>query len=161
MARPVLPETLDGVTSSGSAASAAAAPATPDELEQALARALVTGSLRRIPRNPRHRELVLAVVCLALQRRRPYDERALNEHLSARLAMLRATVDHVTCRRYLVDLGFLKRDRAGSRYFLNYPRLASTLSEEAAAALDSMLPRLLNRGGRHAEGLMSVRRGEV
>ena len=29
-------------------------------------------------------------------------------------------VDHVTARRYLVDLGFLKRDAAGTRYYLNY-----------------------------------------
>ncbi|MEQ8484400.1 MAG: DUF2087 domain-containing protein [Pseudomonadales bacterium] len=160
MPKPVSPDRLDGVASSGSARAACQA-ATPAELEQALARALVTGGLRRIPRNPQHRDLVLAVVCLTLQRRRPYPEPVLNEHLRARLATLKATVDHVTCRRYLVDLGFLKRDRAGSRYFLNYPRLASTLSEEAAAALDSILQRLLDRGGRHAEGLVSVRRGDV
>ena len=31
----------------------------------------------------------------------------------------------------LVDLGFVKRDRAGTRYFLNYPKLEATLSQEA------------------------------
>jgi len=104
-----------------------------------LRKACVTGGLRRIPRHPDHRDVVLALLCAALQRRHPYTEIEINEYLKARLALVRATVDHVTCRRYLVDLGFVKRDRAGTRYFLNFPRLETTLSEGALAAADGIL----------------------
>jgi hypothetical protein len=45
----------------------------------------------------------------------------------------------VACRRFLVDLGLVKRDRAGLRYFLNYPKLADTLAPEVLASADQLL----------------------
>jgi hypothetical protein len=113
-------------------------PASVEDTAAVLRKVLIEGTLRRIPRNPHHREVVLAALCLDLRRRHPYPEMELNGQLKRALDGMRARVDHVTARRYLVDCGFLKRDRAGSRYFLNYPKLESTLSEEArssAAAL--------------------------
>jgi len=74
---------------------------------------------------------VLAVLCLGMRRRHRYTEPEINEYLAAALDAFAAAVDHVTCRRYLVDLGYLKRDRAGARYFLNYPRIEGTLSTGA------------------------------
>jgi hypothetical protein len=112
-----------------------------------LRKACITGGLRRIPRHPEHRDLVLAVLCASMVRRCPYREIEINEYLKARLAAIRATVDHVTCRRYLVDLGFVKRDRAGLRYFLNYPKLAETLTPEALASADQLLGQALSPVG--------------
>jgi len=97
----------------------------------AVTKALRQARLRRIPRHPEHRGIVLAIVCLGMRRRYPYSEPELNELIQSELARMNAMVDHVTCRRYLVDLGFVKRDRAGTRYFLNYPKVESTLSDDA------------------------------
>ena len=113
--------------------------ATSSETLEVLRKVLPDGRLQRIPRNPAHRDVVLALLCLDLQRRYPYAEQELNVVLGEGLARLDARVDHVTCRRYMVDLGFLKRDRAGTRYFLNYPKVEATLSEGAIAASASLI----------------------
>ena len=94
-----------------------------------LRKALPEGRLHRIPRHPDHRDVVLAMLALGMRRRHPYSEIEINEFLIGALAEFRAVVDHVTCRRYMVDLGFVKRDRAGTRYFLNFPKVESTLSD--------------------------------
>ncbi|HEX7037271.1 MAG TPA: DUF2087 domain-containing protein [Pseudomonadales bacterium] len=109
-------------------------PASPEEVAAVLRKVLITGRLQRIPRNPRHRSVLLAALCLQLRRRYPYSEPELNEQLKEALAALPAVVDYVTLRRYLVDLGFLRRDRAGRRYLLDYRRVAATLGPEAIAA---------------------------
>ena len=83
--------------------------------------------------------MVLALVAHDLQRRHAYSETELNEALTRCLARWRADVDHVTCRRYLVDLGFVKRDRAGQRYLLNFPRVEATLSPEAREQAPALL----------------------
>ncbi len=108
-----------------------------------LRKVLPEGRLQRIPRNPLHRDIVLGLLCLDLRRRLPYGEIELNDILKAGLAKLSARVDHVTARRYLVDCGFVKRDRAGARYFLNYPKLESTLSSEARSTAAEILAGVL------------------
>lgn len=111
-----------------------------------LRKALPEARLHRIPRHPEHRDVVLAILCLGMRRRYPYSETEFNELLITELAELRADVDHVTCRRYMVDLGFVKRDRAGIRYFLNYPKVESTLSDEAMASASELVEKaLVNR----------------
>ena len=106
-------------------------PASLDALTAALKKSLPLGYLHRIPKHPARREIVMGVLSLWLERRYPYAEVELNEVLSEALQAFHATVDHVTCRRYMVDLGFVKRDRAGKRYFLNFPKLETTLSASA------------------------------
>lgn len=138
------PERLDRVSASGEP-DRVAQRASSVEVGQALDKALITGGLRRIPKNPRHRDLVLAVLCLRLRRRYPYSEPEINQRLGDALDAMNARVDHVTCRRYLVDLGFLKRDRAGVRYFLNYPRLEATLSPGAIEAAPGLVQDALQR----------------
>ncbi len=96
-----------------------------------LERLLQRRRLNNIPRNPVQRDILLAALCGAMRRRHPYMESEVNELLRQRLATLTGPVDHVTCRRYLVDVGLIKRDRAGARYFLNYPKLQSVLSDDA------------------------------
>jgi hypothetical protein len=100
-----------------------------EQVSKVLDRLLIQGWLSRIPRNPAHRDIVLAVLCRKMRRRYPYTEREFNDYLRDALAEVRARVDHVTCRRYMVDFGFVKRDRAGNRYILNFPRLEATLAD--------------------------------
>jgi len=113
-----------------------------------LKKVLASGALHRIPRNPEHRDIVLALLCLDLYRRYPYTEVEMNAYLVAALEQVRARFDHVTCRRYLVDLGFVRRDRAGQRYFVNYPKLESLLSDEAMGEARGLVARAVAHGGR-------------
>lgn len=141
------PERIDKIAAAGSPA-ALPPPATPDDVVGILDKVLVTGALGRIPKHRRHRDIVLAVLCANLRRRHPYTEVEINACLRCSLAHLRATVDHVTCRRYLVDLGFLKRNRAGTRYLLSYSRFAATLSAEAASTIGGLVNDALARSRR-------------
>jgi len=110
---------------------------------EALKKSLPEAQLIRIPRHPERRNIVLAILCLGLQRRYPYKENEFNDYLKSALAEFNSRVDHVTCRRYMVDLGFVKRDRAGIRYFLNFPKVESTLSEEAMASARDLVEQAL------------------
>ncbi|MEM1230402.1 MAG: DUF2087 domain-containing protein [Pseudomonadota bacterium] len=112
-------------------------PSDSDTLRDLLDRILKGGTLARIPRHPAQRDHLLATLSTALHRRYPYGERELGEVLIETLETLNSTVDHVTARRYLVDCGFLKRDRAGNRYYLNFERLRGVLDTSAQeVALD-------------------------
>lgn len=115
------------------------------EATDVLARCLPGARLVRIPRHPQHRDLVLAILCGSLQRRYPYTEPELNQALGAGLAAMDAAVDHVTARRYMVDCGFVKRDRAGQRYLLNFGRLDETVSAEVAEAAADIVAAALER----------------
>lgn len=130
----------------------ASAPASIRAVEAVLAKVLPEGRLRRIPRNPAHRHIVLAILCQGMRRRYPYSEPELNEFLQEALSRLAADVDHVTCRRYLVDLGFVKRDRAGMRYFLNYPKLEAALSSGAMESAHRLVERALASNRRSLRG---------
>ena len=101
----------------------------PADIETLLRNLLQTGALRALPTNPHVRNTLLAVATGGLARQRPYAEREVNEVLSAWLESVRATIDHVTLRRRMVDLGFLKRTRDGSRYYLNFGRVAAILGD--------------------------------
>lgn len=120
--------------------------ADPAGLEAALARVLKSGRLTRIPKHPGDRALVMAMICVGLRRRYPYSERELNDYLRAELEHWLTSVDHVSLRRYLIDLGFVKRDRAGARYFVNFPKLEETLSAEAREVAAALLQAALAAG---------------
>jgi hypothetical protein len=136
------PDRIDAISASGGV-SGQPGQATPEIVARALGKVLVTGCLARIPKHPQHRDIVLAVLCSHLRRRHSYTELEINACLRESLDAMQARIDHVTCRRYLVDLGFLKRNRAGTRYLLNYPRLEATLSAEAASNLPALLQEAL------------------
>ena len=121
------------------------APASSDEVTSTLGKVLISGSLTRVPRHPGHRAIVLALLCTELQRRYAYTEGELNDVLRDALARMHAKVDHVTCRRYLVDTGFVKRDRAGNRYLLNFPRLEDTLAPAARAEAYELVRQALSK----------------
>lgn len=99
----------------------------PADVETLLRNLLQTGALQALPANPCVLDTVLAVATGGLVRQRPYAECEVNDVLSAWLESVRATIDHVTLRRRMVDLGFLKRTKDGSRYYLNSGRVAAVL----------------------------------
>lgn len=101
------------------------------DIETLFRNLLQTGALQALPTNPHVRDTVLAVATGGLARQRPYAEREVNDVLSAWLTSVRATIDHVTLRRRMVDLGFLKRTTDGSRYYLNFGRVAAILGDGA------------------------------
>ena len=105
--------------------------ATPQGVEELFRRLLQSGQLQGFPKHPGQRDMVLAVAAASLTRRRPYREWEINEALAGWLASVRAAIDHVTLRRRMVDLGFLKRRTDGSVYFLNYGRVAEVLGDPA------------------------------
>ena len=123
-------------------------PADSDTVAEALQPVLRRSFLQRIPKHPERRDVLLALVSAGLQRRKMYTEVEINTYLGERLAVMRAQVDHVTLRRYMVDCGFVKRDRAGNRYILNYPKLEETLSSEAREAASALIAAALESGER-------------
>ena len=115
-----------------------------DDAEDLLRKLLRPGRLQGFPSHPDRRDTVLAVAAGALVRRHPYGEEEINELLIDWLKSVRARIDHVTLRRRMVDCGFLKRTRDGSRYLLNYGRVAGVLGDpapsvDAGAILDGIL----------------------
>lgn len=106
-------------------------PATRETVEGLFRRLLQSGQLQGFPKHPGQRDTVLAIAATRLIRRRPYPEWEINEALAGWLASVRADIDHVTLRRRMVDLGFLKRRADGSVYFLNYGRVAEVLGDPA------------------------------
>ncbi|MEM8766110.1 MAG: DUF2087 domain-containing protein [Pseudomonadota bacterium] len=115
----------------------------PDEALDLLEKVLPEGRLQRIPRNPKLRDPLLALLAAGLHRRYPYGERELNDALQASLASLSDRVDHVTLRRYLVDCGFLKRDRAGTRYYQNFPKIEAVLADDSIPRAAELLAEAL------------------
>lgn len=118
-------------------------PADPDGISAVLDKVLSEAALKRVPKHPDQRDVVLALLARGLDRRYPYTEPELRERLEEALAEMSAEVDHVTCRRYMVDLGFLKRDRAGTRYFLNTARLAESVTDQALAEADQLIDEVI------------------
>ena len=102
-----------------------------DTVETALRRILRSGSLEAFPTHPKDLDAVLAVAAVTLMRRRPYSEQEINAALVDWLESVRGWMDHVTLRRRMVDLDFLKRTVNGSRYFMNYGRVVEVLGDPA------------------------------
>ena len=102
-----------------------------DAVETALRRILRSGSLEAFPTHSRDLDVVLAVAAVTLMRRRPYNEQEINAALVDWLESVHGWIDHVTLRRRMVDLGFLKRTVNGSRYFMNYGRVVEVLGDPA------------------------------
>ena len=102
-----------------------------DAVETALRRILRSGSLEAFPTHPKDLDAVLAVAAVTLMRRRPYSEQEINAALTDWLESVHGWMDHVTLRRRMVDLDFLKRTVNGSRYFMNYGRVVEVLGDPA------------------------------
>ncbi len=131
MVKPVHPDRLDAVSSSQDSSvrreAADTTPATMDEVRACLA-SLARQGASRLPKKARTRSILLATMALLMERYRAYSEVDLNDLLRAWLSKSGLSVDHVTCRRYLVEHGFVRRDRAGQRYIADYARIEVFLS---------------------------------
>jgi hypothetical protein len=93
----------------------------PEEMERILRNLFNGGALQRLPKNRRHAEALLALAASSLDSQTEYSEPELNEALADWMAGFTDPIhfDHVTVRRYLVDLAMLLRDAEGSRYRAN------------------------------------------
>ena len=68
------------------------------------------------PRRPVDRQILLKSAILALGPARELDETAVNEAIMRWQVATGVGLDYVTWRRYLVDAGYLTRDRARTVY---------------------------------------------
>lgn len=136
VAKPIHPDRLDAVAASQDASArhddgAADAPAAgKDEVSAVIEKVLANG-VSRLPKKRRPKAIALASIALLLVRYRAYTEAQLNDVLKPWLAASGLEVDHAACRRYLIDYGFVKRDRAGQRYIADYAKIEALLSADA------------------------------
>lgn len=93
----------------------------PKEMEKILRNLFNGGLVTRLPKNRRHAEALLALAASSLDSQAVYSEAELKCALEDWMAGFTDPVhfDHVTVRRYLVDLGMMLRDAQGSSYRTN------------------------------------------
>ncbi len=79
-----------------------------------------SGGGRGMPSHPRDLQILLKSMSLCFASQENYTEQQVNELLQAWLRDVgqHVEIDHATLRRYLVDTGYLKRDKAGQSYQL-------------------------------------------
>ena len=103
-----------------------------EEVEKMLKRLFNGGELRRLPKGRRDTEALLALAASSLDPRQTYLEKDLNEALKEWLeGFTYRTLDHVTIRRYLVDLNMLIRDERGSWYRTNQAVINTIIEPDA------------------------------
>ena len=90
---------------------------TAQEFEKRLV-ALCRSTDSSLPRKHWDRHIIFRSIVQTLDAKAVYFERSLNESLKERASDLGQgiAVDYVTLRHYLVDVGYLSRDRQGTRY---------------------------------------------
>lgn len=103
------------------------------DIDRLLRRLLKPGRMRRLPKSSNDARAFLALAASVLDPREDYSEQALNEQLADWLAGFASTssLDHVTVRRWLVDLNFLMRDASGSSYRTNQAVINTVITPEA------------------------------
>ena len=86
-----------------------------------LKRLLANGPLTAMPKRPDDQVLIARLAGTRFKADRAYREADVNEKLKDWLATFSAPygIDHVTLRRFMVDMQVLARDRSGSTYRLN------------------------------------------
>lgn len=75
----------------------------------------------------------MALAASSFNAKQKYSEQEVNDHLVHWLKGFTCPtgLDHVTVRRYLIDLKFLLRNPSGSSYWTNEAEIASVLTSEA------------------------------
>lgn len=91
---------------------------TVDEFRTRLASLCLKTGQPGMPRKRRDQHIVLKSVALILVPNARYSETEINERLMRwrRTVARGLEIDHVTLRRYLVDEGYVQRDRDGTSY---------------------------------------------
>ncbi len=133
------------------------------ELERLLARLLKSGRLKRLPKSHKEQKIFAALAASIFDPQKRYSENELNEQLADWLSgfVRSASLDHVTVRRYMVDLGFLLRDAKGSVYRTNQAVISTVISPDArmvqpaeiyeAQRLESAMRRRVHADGQHTK----------
>lgn len=83
-----------------------------DELLKAYFKEGLDGPLLKFPKKEKRKVVVLTHIAGRFERNRHYSEKEVNAILES------VYDDYVTVRRYLIEYGFLDRDRDGSRYWV-------------------------------------------
>lgn len=103
-----------------------------DEVKKLLTRLLNGGPIVHLPRKFSDTELLMALAASSFNVKRQYSEKEVNDHLVHWLKGFTCpSLDHVTVRRYLIDLRFLLRNPSGSSYWTNEAVIALVLEPEA------------------------------
>lgn len=84
-----------------------------NEEEKVLAIYLKEGKLNQLPSKERRKVIVLMHISKKFNKKRDYSEKEVNEILKD------IYEDFAIIRRYLIDYKFLKRNKDGTRYWLN------------------------------------------
>ncbi|MDX1664179.1 MAG: DUF2087 domain-containing protein [Candidatus Promineifilaceae bacterium] len=110
------------------------APISAGEFRERLQTLLVRGG-GSWPREPRDQHILLKSIVMRFDPARAYTEQEVNEELLAWREEIGQSVhdDHVKLRRYLVDAGYMTRDRAGRSYRVDAVRAAEQFEAEVEA----------------------------
>jgi hypothetical protein len=103
------------------------------QVKNTLTRLLNGGLIDHLPRKFSDTQLLIALAASSFSAKQQYSEKEINDHLVHWLKGFTCPtgLDHVTVRRYLVDLKFLLRNPPGSSYWVNEEAIASVLTSEA------------------------------
>jgi hypothetical protein len=104
-----------------------------EQVRKVLARLFGGGLINHLPKKLSDTELLMALAASSFKAKQQYSEKEVNVHLIQWLKGFTdpTGIDHVTVRRYLIDLRFLRRDPSGSSYCTNETVIASILQPEA------------------------------
>ena len=133
-----------------------------EQFVASISKTLAAGSSFNYPRKPQDRIVFLGALSIFLARQASYGEADLNATIAGWLGSFDATttLDHVTLRRYLVDIGYLRRDEAGLRYSIDTAALASDF-EAPVLALDVHATVANARAEREARKLARRQNGDM
>ena len=104
-----------------------------DAVLNVLARMFKSGPIDHLPKRRFDLDVLLALGTARFEPDWIYDEQTVNERLVQWIDefTVQAFLDHVTLRRYMVDLRFLLRDAAGSVYRANFAKVDSIIATDA------------------------------
>ncbi|MFT4797130.1 MAG: hypothetical protein ACJAYE_001147 [Candidatus Azotimanducaceae bacterium] len=105
------------------------------ELETIFRNIFNGGVMDRLPKSRRNADAFLALAAASLDSQKVFTEAELNTRLAEWMASFTNPrhLDHVTVRRYLVDLSMLLRDPEGKSYRTNQTVISRHITPEARA----------------------------
>jgi hypothetical protein len=103
------------------------------ELESIFRNIFNGGAMDRLPKGRRNADAFLALAAASLDSQEVFTEAELNARLSDWMASFTnpRQLDHVTVRRYLVDLSMLLRDPEGKSYRTNQTVISRQIAPDA------------------------------
>jgi hypothetical protein len=104
-----------------------------EELESIFRNIFNGGVMDRLPKSRRNADAFLALAAASLESQEVFTEAELNARLADWMASFAnpRQLDHVTVRRYLVDLSMLLRDPEGRSYRTNQTVISRQIAPDA------------------------------